>query len=233
MSGRRGMMAGGGRAAVPDGYVTDGLVFFLDGKQLVSAAGWTDIIGGKTFALTNCSVGTNGIVFDGTAYGLYNGAVSSDWENETIEVVFSDYPITSNTSVALKPMVLVSQPTINNALGIGLRFGDEGNYIRIVMATDGVKRSLRQFAKTTFPTRIGTNVDRAIINEGNPVSNTSQTSYSANTSGKTVLGARTFTGDTVSAFYTGTIHAVRIYSRKLTEAEIKANQQNDATYYGL
>ena len=89
------------------------------------------------------------------------------------------------------------------------------------------------FAKSTFPTRIGTNADRAIINEGNPENLTSQSSYSANTSGKTVLGARTFTGDTVSAFYTGTSHAVRIYSRKLTEAEIKANQQNDATYYGL
>ena len=60
------------------------------------------------------------------------------------------------------------------------------------------------------------------------------TSYSKNQTGITYLGANRFSLDgNVSGFYNGKIHAIRIYNRKLTEAEIKANQANDATYYGI
>lgn len=218
-------------AAVPEGYVTEGLIFFLDGRQLADAGSWTDIVGGKTFTLTNCTAASNGVAFDGTAYGEYSGAVSEDWENETIEVVFSGYPVDGGKCLGLKAMSLLYQPTIDGKLGASFRFGDEGGNIRMVIAVDGERRALKQFPGTILPKCIGLSADIAVVS-GRVWTSTSISSYSANTSGKTILGARTNTGE-VSSFFTGTIHAVRIYGRKLTQAEILANQQNDAVYYGL
>lgn len=219
-------------AHVPSGYITDGLIFFLDGKQNISANSWTDIIGNKAFALTNCILGTNGIVFDGsTSYGEYNGAVSSDWANETIEVVISY----TGTSTDFQKMSLFNQALINNALGAGMNFGNNGsNLIRVCMAADGTTRALLQFTfnNAAKPKYISRSAAKLVVNGTESNSSGGSTSYGANSSGKTMLGARRTSGDPVNKF-NGTIHAIRIYNKQLTVAEMKANQANDATYYGI
>ena len=216
---------------MPSGYVTNGLVFFLDGKQLVSASAWTDIIGGKTFTLHNCSLGTNGIVFDGsTSYGEYNGAVSSDWANETIEAVITY----TGTSADFQKMSLFNQAMINNTLGAGMNFGNNGNnLIRVCMAADGTTRVLLQFTfdNTHKPKYISRSSAKLVANGTESNASGGSTSYGANASGKTMLGARRTSGDPVNKF-NGTIHAIRIYNKKLTVDEMISNQQTDAVRYG-
>lgn len=209
---------------IPSGYVTDGLIFFLDGKQLVSASSWTDIVGGKTFELTNCSLGTNGVVFNGAAYGIFNGRVSSDWENETIEVYI-------NGKDNLKTKGIFSQPYMDGSVGISMRFG--GNSIRVATGYDAVSHNWKQLgSQPAVANRIGCAANTLLVaNEKTKTDNSNET-YSKNTTGTTVLGASRFSGDvSASSMYIGTIYCVRIYSRKLTEAEIKANQANDLLYY--
>ena len=214
---------------IPSGYVTDGLIFFLDGKQLASASSWTDIVGGKTFELTNCSLGTNGVVFDGTAYGIYNGRISNDWSNETIEAVFDGYS-------GIKTKFILGQPFVDNSVGISLRFGDGGgNNVRVVPAIDGTRRTYYQannVLNTTGKKRVGCSANTPIVVNGSKLSGGSITNYSANNTGTTTLGGGRFSDDVTSTtMYIGTIYCVRIYNRKLTEAELKANQDNDLLYY--
>lgn len=215
---------------VPDGYITDGLVFFLDGKHGASANQWKDLIGGKTFALTNCSLGSNGVVFNGsTSYGEYNGAVTSDWENETIEVVVT----VANPAQSQNRGVLY-QPLIDGHIGISMHFGYHGNgQPRFALCTDGVNRDTAWAALTQAANKVGGNADRVILN-GTAVTNTDNTNYAANTTGIAVIGCRKTTSSPDGQhFFEGTIHAIRIYSRKLSQAEILANQSVDAEYYGV
>jgi len=215
---------------VPDGYITDGLVFFLDGKHGASANQWKDLIGDKIFALTNCTLGTNGVVFNGsTSYGEYNGAVTSDWENETIEVVVTVADPTQSQNRGI-----LYQPLIDGHTGISMHFGYHGNgQPRFALCTDGVNRATAWATLTQAANKVGGNADRVILN-GTAVTNTDNTNYAVNTTGKAVIGCRkTASSPDGQHFFEGTIHAIRIYSRKLSQAEILANQSVDAEYYGV
>ena len=233
MGRRRALMMADGEILppVPSGYITDGLVFFLDGKQLATATKWVDIRGGKVFDLTDCSKGTNGIVFNGsTSYGKCNGAITNDWENETIEVVFDG--ITN-----LKTGTIFNQPFMNNKVGIGLRFGDNGAQIRLATAQDGVRRGFYYANITQTKNRLScsaayTGNGLCVLNRSQQTSHV-ESSYGKNESGSTIIGARTTSGETFMNKYTGTIIAVRIYNRKLSVVEMQANQANDLIYYNL
>lgn len=217
---------------VPSGYITNGLVFFLDGKQLASSTKWKDIVGGKEFTLIDCTVGTNGIVFNGTSSrGEYNGYITNNWENETIEVVF--YGLES-----IKTKCLFSQPMVGGNAGIGLRFGDDGD---VRLATGQVAQTHQWFRASIYKSanRISVAATQDITggvccHNGSNVTSNSSSSYAKNETGITCLGCRKTTNpSTFYSPYKGTIHAIRIYNRKLTLAEMQSNQATDLTYYNL
>lgn len=217
---------------VPAGYVTDGLVFFLDGKQLVSATKWVDIVGGNIFNLTDCNPVNNGVEFNGTtSHGEHGGPITNDWKNETIEVVFN-----GKTEIATK--VIFSQPMIDATnVGIALRFGNDGS-ARLATASDGVSHSWFKTNISNAINRISvaaTNTfDGIACHNGVKVNLYSSVSYAKNETGITCLGCRKTTDPATSYnFYQGIIHAVRIYNRKLSLAEMQANQANDLSYYNL
>ena len=219
---------------IPSGYITNGLVFFLDGKQLATASKWIDIVGGKTFELTDCTLEENGVDFSlSTAVGICTGQVTGDWENETIEAVITAADARDN-NVTIKTKSVLCQPYINDTVGISLRFGDNGASVRTAIGLDGIRRAISQFpfynSTTPYVHRLSINVDRVVFNE-TKTSGTSTTSYGKNTIGNTVLGA-TATAS-VSGKGLGIIHAIRIYNRKLTLAEMQSNQATDLTYYNL
>ena len=112
---RRALMAKTASGPViPSGYVTNGLVFFLDALQGINGSTWTDIAGQKAFTLTDCVNSGNGIVFNGTSSkGVYNGSISSDWNNETIEAAISSSVKTTKD--------ILCQPFQNASVGISLR----------------------------------------------------------------------------------------------------------------
>ncbi len=216
---------------VPTGYITDGLVFFLDGKQLATASKWVDIVGGKVFNLTNCSVGTNGIVFDGTAYGICNGKISSDAANETIEIVATNIDTTSITS-----MTMFSPPVVSGSVGIGLRFGGGANdYVRFATILDGSSQPRQRVAPANITSNMKMSVESGtiVINGTSCGVSEQDGTYAANNSGNTYLGGRTTDGASVVNYATCIIHAVRIYNRKLTVAEMQANHIIDTSYYGV
>lgn len=233
MERRRALMAKSDAAVIPSGYVTDGLVFFLDAKQLASDTKWTDIIMRKQFALTDCQKTANGILFgQATSVGIYHGQITNDWANETIEVVLTAADQREDETT-IKSKAVLCQPFLNDSVGISLRFGDNGN-VRTAIGLDGIRRSVRQFpimaSTVQYVHRVSVNSDRCVFN-GGTTSGTSQTTYSKNSTGDTVLGA--VATSSVVLRNLGTIHAIRIYNRKLTEAEMKANQARDLVYYGL
>jgi hypothetical protein len=170
------------------------------------------------------------VVFNGsTSYGEYDGAVTSDYANETIEVVFTaaDLPNIYSRS-------LLYQPTVDGKLGISMYFGYK-NYSnpRFALIADGGFHDLYNLKLTEDSNRIGGNVDFIVANE-TKVSDFDNTDYPANETGKTYIGARkTTSSGSFNSVFNGTIHAIRIYNRKLTEAEVKPNQQRDAVYYGV
>lgn len=235
MERRRALMASSKPVVIPSGYVTDGLVFFLDAKQLASDTKWTDIIMRKQFDLTDCQKTANGMLFDqATSVGVCPGQITSDWATETIEAVFTAADTRSDGGT-IKTRSILCQPYANDAVGISLRFGDNWASVRCAIGLDGVKRAIMNFSPFRNSTEqyvhaISVNGDRCVFN-GKYIGSTSQTTYSKNSTGDTVLGATA----TSSVFgrNLGTIHAVRIYNRKLTEAEMKANQARDLVYYGL
>ena len=78
---------------------------------------------------------------------------------------------------------------------------------------------------------IGATID-SLVYRGTSYTNSSSTTYSKNQNGNTYLGAFATSGNPVGHIM-GTIYAVRIYNRKLSVAEMKANQANDLIYYNL
>lgn len=221
---RRALLAGCRVPRIPPGYIRDGLVFFLDGKQQLTPSRWVDCASGKRFSLTNCSVASGGTVLDGTSYGKYGKPVTDDWNTETIEVVF-------NGITGIKAKTIFYQPMIDAHVGASLRFGDNVS-TRVAMAPDGIRRNVFQGAITSASNRISLTADRCVLN-GVALSGMSATSYSANQTGHTYLGCHRFTPDgSIGGRYVGIIHAIRIYNRKLTQDEMVSNQQNDVVYYG-
>lgn len=216
-----GAQSGG---VIPDGYVTNGLVFFLDGLQNLSANEWTDIVGGKKFVLYSCTLNNtqSGVVFDGTnSYGECSGTITDDWENETIEAVI-------DRAAGSTPFVF-NQPKIDDKVGISLVFGSlaySKNPVGI-----GVDGASHQQRWSLYNNKLlGVNNDRCISDKtAMDVSNTD--SWSANNVGVTTVGARCNANKTKKL--TGTIYAIRIYNRKLSEAEILQNQTADMSRYGI
>lgn len=215
-------------SAIPSGYIKNGLVFFLDGKSAQSGE-WVDIVGSKSFTLTDCTVSSNGVVFNGTSSkGICSGQITSDWGNETIEVVISGY----SDGTALQRMSILSQPEINSANGIDMLFAYEGSYTKIAIVSDGTNRTFKTFQKNLNARCLSASASNAVVN-GTEQAGTGSTTFSANTSGNTYLGAYGEGSAEIVRYFGGTIHAVRIYNRKLSVAEMQANQQTDMTYYGL
>lgn len=216
---------------VPDGYVRDGLIFFLDGKQKVTDTKWTDIISGKTFTLTDCSV-SNGVAFNGTSSnGLLDGAVTHDWQNETIELAL-DLPATNPR----RTMDIFCQPD-SDGLGISLRLVTNGADTRLFSMATGLNGISAEYRQASY----------SVLQESHTISvagrnlcvvggNTIPDSISATPSklgrNMTGIGARVLASD-LSAFFPGTIYAIRIYNRKLSVAEMSQNQQADKERYGL
>ena len=228
---RRALMVqrGGNTPIIPSGYVTDGLVFFLDGKQFASASKWKDIVGDKEFTLYDCAVNLSedGIVFDGsTSYGEYIGAITNGpWSNETIEVVFDGK---SNITSAC----ILSQPYLNNSVGISMRFGNQTTDTpRFAMGLDAVNRYYYYMKLNKSKNVISGNSTDVIVN-GVVATGKGWTNYSQNQSGNSYIGANRISGGVVNR-YAGTIHAIRIYSRKLTQNERLQNQSVDAVRYQL
>lgn len=196
-------------------YITDGLIFWLDGIERGGIAGqWKDLIGGKIFVLNNVIEGTDCVHFNGvkTSYGLCSGPVSADFNSETIECTVSSFPMRA---------ALLYPPLINGFVGIGLARGTD-DYIHGMDGVGSCMWGLGEFKTVSVNSDVAASnkVQRYKIGSG---------SLGANTSGNTYLGMRS----NGARCFSGDIYSLRIYNRKLSLAEMLQNQSVDNERFNL
>lgn len=224
---RRAMMAAasGGSTPIDCPYITDGLIFWLDGLNQGGVSGeWKDLIGGKVFELTACSQNANGVYFDGSSsYGRTLGAISSNWKTETIEVAI--VPAASSGSAPSFAGKCLFCPSADGVTyGVGMIFTADG--AKVGFGMDG--SNTYRWTTTETLTKISGCNARTVI-DGVSKSHDWGTTYSNNSSEYTYLGARYLSA--IQQFFKGTIHSVRIYNRQLTADEMLANQAVDVTRF--
>ncbi len=190
-------------------YVQDGLVFQMDRAYECTAAKWTDFIGGVEFN------GTNVQIVDDVPY--FNGA-SASYRNTTNTLAYNYGAVT---------LEIIYKATVDNSGTNRKFFGVKGGSVsygalsnnRGVICSDG---SCQQFPYTTNAQLTRASVYSDSYAYFNEVFKTASGGNSWGDENINFIG----NGDQWNG-YAGLIYGIRIYNRKLTEAEILANQEID------
>ena len=217
---RRAMMApsGAGPSPVECPYITDGLIFWLDGINRGGVSGqWTDLIGGKTFTLYGVTELANGVVFSSSGYGTHDGPISANWADETLEFAVG--------SMSLKNKCFLC-PASASPVGIG--YISASTYGNFNINIDGA--SANRWAGPDTGSRISANSSYAVA-DGSSINKSSTDYWGANKTATTYLGCRNTTSR--SKYINGTLYSLRIYSRHLSIAEMQANQVVDVARFSL
>lgn len=198
------------KTAPPPEYITDGLIFHLDGIDKGPNSGsWTDLISGIEFTNTNVVATQYGWQFDGTSSYFRSTYIFPASDSYTLEICFK--PITgAGTSYGL---LFSGANTVNN-----LVFYKATNTITWLQRNHTFNYTISVDAIHS----ISANLD-SVLCDNSPISFNSGTDYwtSANVN-YTWIGTR---GS--SNFFKGEIYSIRIYNRKLTQAEQVNNYKAD------
>ena len=237
-----------GPDVTPEGYIKSGLVLWLDGVDKGDNSSlWPDKCGSYDFTLSNCTFGTNGVVFNGsTSRGSNNGGFGVSISSATIE-----YCIDMNTDNGEFTNGCVLSPTQGNSrynIGAEVRYEDENHLFGMTAidfrSTDGY-RALPTASisnKIIFSASVSASSSSEHVNTGinmfNGISGTwgNPATFTPNNSNtETTIGARH--RNTMSPgwnmIFKGTIYAIRIYNRQLTAAEMLHNQRIDNARYNM
>lgn len=203
---------GGGDEPIPENpYVTDGLVFRLDGIEKGENSGtWTDLVGGIVFTNNNVTNTEYGWHFDGSTSSFYSTTVLTGSENNTVEVCFK--PETTNAYC----LFACNNQTANNML-----FYRSGNSIVFLQRKNYYNLSI--LANT--PYSISLNLNNGLFN-GSSVSKSSGTDYWNNSN--FWIGRRA-----AGAYFKGEIYSIRLYNRKLSQSEQLRNFSVDNERFNL
>lgn len=197
-----------------DSYVTDGLIFNLDGIDKGQNTGsWTDLVGGIVFTNTNCVFQEKYVEFPSGSFAYLTAANANFAQavsNGTIEICYEGdisganrfifYPNKDNN-------IMLSYATSLNAFVIGSK---NPTTIYTPSVTSGVSR-------------LSLNVSSAIQNLQSLVK--AGTGYFSEVDTNLYVGRRG--GSTASNAFVGKIYAIRIYNRQLSDYEMRNNQIYD------
>lgn len=198
-------------------YVEDGLVLWLDGIDKGGTPGaWVDKAAGHIFESVNgFDDGTDYVGLSATSSQYLRNAsfVVPDAITGTIEVVITDYAAKS----------LIFMPNENDQLAFGITTAGD----KIICSTmSNVKTIGFTFGSKVFS--VCNNV-RAII-DGTAAAFSTNDAWGGADNAYCYIGCR----NTSSPNYaTAKIHAIRMYNRVLTEAEILHNQRVDNARFNL
>ena len=198
------------------GYVTNGLVFMLDGIDKGNDnSAWTDLINGVKFQYNEHStVNTNNIETDGVGYIYTNSTIPYLYNISTIEVCF--YSSNSNGIVFFQ----------SSASGIGYIHGGAG----ISFAMGSAQNNQFNLTKPSGNSIVSITYDNIVINGQAISANKATNTWDAGSS--TSIGAKDNSG-TPQYARAGKIFSIRIYNRKLTTDEMIHNQQIDNQRFNL
>ena len=204
-------------------YVQDGLIACWDGvenaglgQHAASTETWTDTIGNVSFALTNVVVHEDRMFFSGTAFGKLTAtdtaATFALAKNGTVEVVYA-----STNGLGSQ---LVVQSSSASTISIGLYSGDR----LIVSCASG---------SPTFTYTSGSKTNVVAVRYSSGKAQNAFINGSAGKTGNNNYWSRSDTTTTLGAlsnltgYFKGAIYAIRLYSRRLTDAELAANYAVD------
>ncbi len=210
--------------AVPaSAYVQDGLVACWDGVEnagpgvrVTSPAVWKDVVGGRAFALNNVTVNADRLTFAGatSSYGTLSAddttATFGRAKDGTLEIVYAS----SSTA---------NQVLLQSSSASGIAFGSWNKNTLIICNANSKTISFSSGTATNFVSVLYASAkpDSAYVNGA--AATMGANNYFGNANTTTVLGKRTAN----SAAFSGSIYAIRLYSRQLTDAEIAANHAVD------
>lgn len=198
-------------------YITDGLIFWLDGYDATNDS-WTDKIGSRTFALHNCSVSNHGVVFNGSS--SYGDCSTNNFAGATIEACIKR----SNTSAWA---VVFDQKSTTSEQNIVLSRSSGGTiYTRATDANVSQCVYAGQSNEIISAWQDGT---KALVNGAQATIGTGNLRKTT-TSNRLMIGLRVGSS---TAYFNGTIYAIRVYNRKLTEAEMLHNQHIENSRFNL
>lgn len=203
---------GGGDEPTPEPpYVTDGLVFRLDGIEKGKNEGtWTDLVGGITFTNNNVINTDYGWSFNGSSSYFYSTSVLTGSSNHTVEVCFK--PDNTNTYCLF---------SCNNRTQYNNLFYKNGNNITFSQYANTYTIALSANQKYS----VSLNLDRGLLN-GISISKNSNTDYWNNSD--FWIGRRA-----AGNYFKGEIYSIRLYNRKLSQEEQLRNFSIDNERFNL
>ena len=196
-------------------YISDGLVFHLDGADATDTT-WVDRIGGVVFNMSNVVCDGKGVYFKGvsTSRGHTSTNVNYDYRTSTIEVVIHKRQQSGFVFVT-EGRSPVGICYIQGNGSVNFTHGEAGKRVNVI--TQNVNKIVTH----------SINMDRSILNG-------KLTGFMVNDSWG-YQGSGTFLGTRGNLAYplNGDVYQIRIYNRKLSEAEILFNQEQDRKRYGI
>ena len=190
-------------------YVQDGLVFQMDRAYECTAAKWTDFIGGVEFNGTNVQIVDDVPYFSGSSamYRNTTNVLAYNYGSVTIEIVY--------------------KATVDNSGSNRKFFGVKGGSVSYGALSNNRGIICSDSSCQQFPYITNAQLTRASVYSD---------SYAYfNEQFKTASGGNSWGDENLNFIgnggswngYAGVVYAIRIYNRKLTEAEILANQDID------
>lgn len=192
-------------------YITDGLIFMLDGIEKGNVEGtWKDLIGGITFTNNNVTSTEYGWSFNGSSSSFYSTTVLTGSENHTVEVCFK--PKTTGTYCVF---------ACNNQTANNMMFYKSNSNIVFLQRKNIYSLSL----SANTPQSVSLNLNQGLHN-GSAKSKSSSTDYWNNSN---FWVGRRATGN----YFNGEIYAIRFYNRRLTQEEQSHNFNVDNERFEL
>jgi len=201
------------QAAGGPAYVRNGLVFWLDGiDKGNSNTAWVEKISGHSFTNHGAVFNTNHVYFDGVDdYLMSTTGAKIGQTVGTIEVV---YERESYYGIIYMPD------------GFGLACGFVSGYDTLFSTST----SKPKYRDTPSIGNMSVSETRALGN-GVAMLQNSSSSISGAVSGEYYVGKRNYSSN--PGYFHGKIYSIRIYDRKLTEAEVLQNYAVDLDRFGL
>lgn len=193
-------------------YITNGLVFWLDGiNKGNSAAGWQDLIGKYVFTwISRTTQGENCVIFGSGSTNMYNNKVPMFGTNSTIEGCCSSSSNSQWQIVFIQNIIMLARDNYGTQL---------------TFKTQRTGGRFNVNVPTTFTASANDNM--ALVNG---VKSTTIKNSDWSASSYFSIGARGYSGGYP---YVGNVHSIRIYNRLLTEEEMLFNQQVDNERFNL
>ena len=220
-------------------YVQDGLIACWDGIEnagkdvhVSEATAWTDIVGGKKFALTGVTVDADRMTFAGNkdSYGVLSAEDTVSTfvaaKDGTLEIVYALEKVPSANDY---------QVILQSSAAAGIAFGFTA--AKSLVPHTSSNTSSPQNSMYSFETGTATNSVSVTYNNGVPadvMGNGLVVPPNGNNhwwypDEGTYIGVRA----NKTSFFKGSIYCIRLYDRKLTEAEIVLNRSVDQVrFYG-